>query len=193
MSWLAILLALASLGGDPAPRVRSSTRKQCTAAKHGGQAGKPARCQEKPQGEAEAAGQAHEAGAEHAGRAARPRRAARARGRPAPAPGARPRRPRHADARADRHARAAVTYPSRTGVDLDEWVVRPSYRTLAAGRIEFNVANLGEDDHNLSVRGGGKEYGRIDLAPGESDTLTLDLWPGPTRSTARCRATRKPA
>ena len=69
-------------------------------------------------------------------------------------------------------------YPKRTGVDLDEWVVRSSYRTLAAGTIDFNAANLGEDDHNLSVRGGGKEYGGIDLAPGDADTLKLTLSPG---------------
>ena len=56
--------------------------------------------------------------------------------------------------------------------------MRSSYRTLAAGRIDFNAANLGEDDHNLSVRGGGKEYGRIDLAPGDSDTLMLTLAAG---------------
>jgi hypothetical protein len=70
------------------------------------------------------------------------------------------------------------TYPSRTNVDLDEWFVRSSYRALAAGRIEFNVNNLGEDDHDFSVRGGGREYGKIDLAPGQTDSLTLDLWLG---------------
>ena len=67
------------------------------------------------------------------------------------------------------------TYPTRTNVDLDEWFVRSSYRTLAAGPIEFNVNNRGEDDHNLAVRGGGREYGKLDVAPGESDTLTLTL------------------
>ena len=67
------------------------------------------------------------------------------------------------------------TYPTRTNVDLDEWFVRSSYRTLAAGPIEFNVNNRGEDDHNLAVRGGGREYGKLDVAPGESDTLTLNL------------------
>ena len=41
--------------------------------------------------------------------------------------------------------------------------------------MTFNANNLGEDDHNLSVRGGGKEYGAVDLAPGETDPLVLDL------------------
>ena len=58
------------------------------------------------------------------------------------------------------------TYPTRTNVDLDEWFVRSSYRTLAAGPIEFNVNNRGEDDHNLAVRGGGREYGKLDVAAG---------------------------
>ena len=85
------------------------------------------------------------------------------------------------------------TYQTRTNVDLDEWFVRSSYRTLAAGPIEFNVNNHGEDDHNLAVRGGGREYGKIDVPPGESDTLTLTWGSGATRCTARCRTTRRPA
>jgi uncharacterized cupredoxin-like copper-binding protein len=71
-----------------------------------------------------------------------------------------------------------VTYPSRTGVELLEWRVRPAFRTLAAGRVEFDAANQGEDDHNLSVRAGGTEYGHVDLAPGEEGALVLQLAPG---------------
>ena len=56
--------------------------------------------------------------------------------------------------------------------------MRPSYRTLAAGRIDFVATNLGEDDHNLSVRRGTKSSAGSTLAPGESDTLTLDLAAG---------------
>jgi uncharacterized cupredoxin-like copper-binding protein len=57
--------------------------------------------------------------------------------------------------------------------------VRPSYRTLAAGRIDFNVNNRGEDDHNLTVRdAGAKDLGKIDLAPAETGTLTLTLAAG---------------
>jgi hypothetical protein len=116
VSWLAILMTLASLGGNPASQ--------------------PA-----PQG--------------------------------APAPTAAPGAP--AAPEPTETPAPPGTYPTRTGVDLSEWRVRSSYRTLAAGRIDFNAANLGEDDHNLSVRGGGKEYGKLDLAPGDSGTLTLEL------------------
>jgi plastocyanin len=72
-------------------------------------------------------------------------------------------------------------YPRRTNVDLtdtNEWSVRPSYRTLAAGSIDFNANNLGEDDHDLSVRRGTNVLGKLPLAPGESATLTVTLAAG---------------
>ncbi len=42
----------------------------------------------------------------------------------------------------------------------------------------FSTANLGEDDHNLSVRSGGTEYGKVDVAPGDTGSLVLQLTPG---------------
>ena len=63
-------------------------------------------------------------------------------------------------------------------VDGEEWTVRPSYRILAAGRIDFVTTNVGEDDHDLSVRQGTRIFGRLPLAPGENDTLALDLAAG---------------
>ena len=187
MSWLAILLTLASLGGSPAP-AEVKPKKQCSAKVtknckkateevHDQEGQGEGQVQEEGQAEDEAEGAtAQRRGARHAGRAAQRRRAAFgscARG----------------DADADTHAGGDCdspaptpappgTYPTRTNVDLDEWFVRSSYRALAAGPIEFNVNNRGEDDHNLAVRGGGKEYGQIDLAPGESNSMTLDLWLG---------------
>jgi hypothetical protein len=71
-----------------------------------------------------------------------------------------------------------VKYPSRTGVDLTEWEIRSSYRTLATGRVVFSANNLGEDDHNLSVRSGATEYGKVDVAPGDNTALVLQLTPG---------------
>ncbi len=56
--------------------------------------------------------------------------------------------------------------------------MRSSYQTLAAGRVTFNVNNLGMDDHNLSLRGGGKEYGGTDLHSGDTDSLTFTLAAG---------------
>ena len=56
--------------------------------------------------------------------------------------------------------------------------MRPSYRILAAGRIDFVTTNVGEDDHDLSVRQGARVFGGLALAPGDSDTLTLELAAG---------------
>lgn len=92
------------------------------------------------------------------------------------------------------------TYPTRTNVDLTdirEWSVRPSYRILAAGPIDFNVNNRGEDDHNLTVRDGTRDLGKIDLAPGDTGTLTVELGLGtytlycslPTHEEAGMKAT----
>jgi plastocyanin len=69
-------------------------------------------------------------------------------------------------------------YPSRTSVDLDEWRVTPSYRTLAAGTVEFNAANLGEDDHDFSVRAGAVNLATLALKPGEGGTVNLVMGPG---------------
>ena len=42
--------------------------------------------------------------------------------------------------------------------------------------MTFNASNKGEDDHNLSVRGGGKEYGSVEIAAsGDNESLALDL------------------
>jgi plastocyanin len=69
--------------------------------------------------------------------------------------------------------------PSRTSVDLDEWRVTPAYRTLKAGAVEFNAANLGEDDHDFSVRDAdGDNLRTVELAPGASASVRLTLSAG---------------
>jgi plastocyanin len=178
VSWLAILLTLASLGGNPAPadvkpkkqcsakvtKNCKKTTKKCTTKK----AKAKAKCKKK----------------------AEPKPKAQPRNDPAPGT---PAAPRNDGARTEPQAGATPTptptatpgatatptptptYPSRTNVDLDEWFVRPSYRALAAGPIEFNANNRGEDDHNLAVRSGATEYGKIDVAPGDSVSMTLNL------------------
>jgi plastocyanin len=68
--------------------------------------------------------------------------------------------------------------PSRTGVDLDEWRVTPAYRELAAGEVEFNAANLGEDDHDFSIREDATPLKSVALAPGESASVRVTLAAG---------------
>ena len=73
---------------------------------------------------------------------------------------------------------APGTLPSRTGVDLTEFRVRPSYRELKAGEVEFNAANLGEDEHDFSVRDGvGTVLANEVVLPGEDVTVRLSLAP----------------
>jgi uncharacterized cupredoxin-like copper-binding protein len=67
------------------------------------------------------------------------------------------------------------SYPSRTRVVLDEWTVQSSYIVMKAGPLEFNVDNVGEDDHNLSIKGRDEE---LPVPPGGSGQLTVTLAPG---------------
>jgi hypothetical protein len=67
------------------------------------------------------------------------------------------------------------TYPSRTRVVLQEWSVTSSYIVMKAGALEFNVDNLGEDDHNLSIKG---RDDTVAVPPGGSDQLDVTLAPG---------------
>ena len=168
MSWFAILLALASLGGAPSKPVS----KKCKASKTVHAAQK--HCKVKKHPKAKVKPRATPTPTPKPGTPGSPRDDAPSTPGAAPTPTATP----QPGATPTPTPTATPVYPSRTGVDLDEWVVRSSYRTLRAGTIDFNAANLGEDDHNLSVRGGGNEYGRLDLAPGDADTLKLTLAPG---------------
>ena len=73
---------------------------------------------------------------------------------------------------------APGTLPSRTGVDLAEWRVTPSYRELRAGEVEFSASNLGEDAHDFSVRDGvGTVLANEALEPGDGVTVRMSLAP----------------
>jgi hypothetical protein len=68
--------------------------------------------------------------------------------------------------------------PSRTSVDLTEWRVTPAYLELKAGEVEFNAANLGEDDHDFSIRRDATPLRSVFLAPGESASVRVTLAAG---------------
>ena len=94
---------------------------------------------------------------------------------PAPEPGPVPAPP----APTPTPAPTAPPLPSRTGVDLDEWRVTPAYRELRAGEVELNAANLGEDDHDLSIRDASDaKLQTVALAPGQSAGVRLRLAAG---------------
>jgi hypothetical protein len=162
VSWFAILLALASLGGAPAKPVSH----KCKASKTVRAAQKHCKVKQAPKAKVKPRS------------TPAPRPSAPGEPGPSPQPGAAPAPAPAPQATPTPTPAATPALPSRTGVDLDEWIVRSSYRTLRAGSIDFNAANLGEDDHNLSIRGGGETYGPLDLAPGDADTLRVTLTPG---------------
>jgi len=186
VSWLAILLSLAALGGNPAPGARP-TIKQCnqiansTAKKQCKKAAK-AKPKKKSKAKPKAPGKPT-TGKQETPKKDAPSTSPTNRDEPGsgPAPQATPTPSPGASPTPTPTPTPGPVYPSRTGVDLvdgEEWTVRPSYRILAAGRIDFVASNVGEDDHDLSVRRGTSVLGRLPLAPGESDTLTLDLAAG---------------
>jgi uncharacterized cupredoxin-like copper-binding protein len=69
----------------------------------------------------------------------------------------------------------APVLPSRTHVVLKEWSVTSSYIVMKAGPLEFNVDNVGEDDHNLSIKG---RDDTVAVPPAGSGQLTVTLAPG---------------
>lgn len=70
----------------------------------------------------------------------------------------------------------AVLLPRRTGVLLDEWRLTPSRNPLAAGSVELDVTNSGEDDHDLTLARDGVVLAQTPvLHPGDLGVLTADL------------------
>jgi uncharacterized cupredoxin-like copper-binding protein len=58
---------------------------------------------------------------------------------------------------------------------LKEWSVTSSYIVMKAGSLEFNVDNVGEDDHNLSIK---DRDDTLAVPPAGSGQLTVTLAPG---------------
>lgn len=63
-------------------------------------------------------------------------------------------------------------------VDEFEFLLRPSKKVVAAGKVRINIYNRGEDDHNLVVLAAdGTEY-RADVASQEAGRIEPILTPG---------------
>jgi plastocyanin len=168
VKWLAILMALASLGG---PSKSESLAKKCKSTSYAHKHQAACKKVKKPTRKTTPAAPANPTtpGAPRTptGPDATPTPTPTA--TPTPKPGATP-APTPTPT-----PTATPTYPKRTSVDLEEWAIRSSYETLAAGRVTFNANNRGEDDHNLTLRKGGDDLGAVVLGPGEANPLVLDL------------------
>jgi plastocyanin len=80
---------------------------------------------------------------------------------------------------------AQTTAPAQTGptvqtvqVSESEWKIQLPKTTLKAGKYTFDDKNDGKVPHNLVVQGTGVEEATSDLAPGQSESLTVELKPG---------------
>jgi len=69
--------------------------------------------------------------------------------------------------------------PVRTGVDEGEYFLNATHPTVAAGTVELDPANLGMDEHNMTVRNAqGQVLGAVTVEPGQTQQLALSLAPG---------------
>ena len=76
----------------------------------------------------------------------------------------------------------APTWPSRTGVDEGEYWVYPAHNTLAAGPVELNPHNYGQDDHDFTLAdGNGTILAQVYLTPGQTQQVDLTLAAGTYR------------
>ena len=78
---------------------------------------------------------------------------------------------------------AAPSPPARVQIVAPEFSLAPSRRTLKAGTAIVELANFGEDPHNLRLQrvGGTKVYGLPVQQSGEVADLTVRLLPGTYR------------
>jgi uncharacterized cupredoxin-like copper-binding protein len=80
----------------------------------------------------------------------------------------------------------AETHTTQTGpttsqteqVSEVDYKIRLPETTLKAGKYTFEVKNEGKVPHNLVVKGTGLDEATSDLAPGISESLTVELKPG---------------
>jgi uncharacterized cupredoxin-like copper-binding protein len=80
----------------------------------------------------------------------------------------------------------AETHTTQTGpttsrtvqVSEVDYKIRQPETTLKAGKYTFEVKNEGKVPHDLVVKGAGMQEGTPTIAPGKSESLTVDLKPG---------------
>jgi plastocyanin len=77
-------------------------------------------------------------------------------------------------------AAAPPVYPARVQVAADEFRLTPSRLKLKAGAVIVQLANYGEDPHDLKFRraGGTRTYVIREVGPGEDRDLEVKLLPG---------------
>ena len=81
----------------------------------------------------------------------------------------------------------AGAYPTRVQAVADEFTLTLSRLSVPNKRVKIELANFGEDPHDLRLRriGGTRTFVIPETLPGERTTRTFDLGPGATASGAR--------
>jgi uncharacterized cupredoxin-like copper-binding protein len=80
----------------------------------------------------------------------------------------------------------AETHTTQTGPTASQtaqasevdYKIRLPETTLKAGKYTFEVKNDGKVPHDLVVKGAGVQEGTPEIAPGQSESLTVELKPG---------------
>jgi hypothetical protein len=74
----------------------------------------------------------------------------------------------------------ATAYPTRVQAVADEFTLVLSRTTVPKKRVKIELANFGEDPHDLRLRriGGSKTFVIPETMPGEQTTRTFKLRPG---------------
>ena len=74
----------------------------------------------------------------------------------------------------------AAAYPTRVQAVADEFTLVLSRTSVPNKRVRIELANMGEDPHDLRIRriGGTRTFDIGETLPGEQTTKTIDLRPG---------------
>ena len=75
---------------------------------------------------------------------------------------------------------SAAAYPTRVQAVADEFTLTLSRTSVPYKRVKIELANFGEDPHDLKLRriGGTRTYVIPETLPGEQTTRTFRLRPG---------------
>jgi hypothetical protein len=75
---------------------------------------------------------------------------------------------------------SAAAYPTRVQAVADEFTLTLSRQSVPNKRVKIELANFGEDPHDLKLRriGGTRTFAIPETQPGEQTTRTFRLRPG---------------
>ena len=73
------------------------------------------------------------------------------------------------------------TLPTALAVNEHEWDIQLTHAVVAAGPVRLNLANRGEDDHDVSIVDAAGVLHQTLLPPGQEASVVVTLAPGSYR------------